>query len=222
MLCLNTISVGSRSSKLAQTQVQEVLLELKQHHPHIDFEVSYIHSTGDLDLLTSLRDLGQTDFFTKELDEMVLNGDCRIAIHSAKDLPAPLPIGLKLICLTKGLDCSDALVLKPGMTLEKLPKNPLIATSSLRREEAVLQIKSDCCFCDLRGTIEQRLAKLEEEKIDGVIIAEAALIRLSLTHLNRILLPGITVPGQGRLAIIARTEDLEIVELFRCLHHEIH
>lgn len=209
--------MGARSSPLSQRQVQEVLAELRQTYPDIDFTCQYVATIGDKDQQTSLRTLGKTDFFTKEVDELVLNGSCRIGIHSAKDLPDPLAKGLKLICLTKGVDSSDALVLRPGMTINTLPVGACVATSSIRREEAVRTLRSDLTFCDIRGTISQRLAKLEQGHVDAVVIAEAALIRLNLTHLNRIRLPGETVPGQGQLAILARDSDQGMQELFACM-----
>ena len=221
MLHLNKITVCSRTSALARAQVQEVLQELKIYHSQIEFEVYYLHSRGDLDLLTSLRNLGKTDFFTRELDELVLRGTYRIAIHSAKDLPDPLPSGLSVVCLTKGVNPADSLVLKEGVNLQNLPPAALIATCSPKREEAVLQLRSDFTFCDLRGTIEQRLAKLERNEVDGVVIAEAALIRLKLTHLNRIQLPSATTEGQGRLCVVAQAHDIEMQKLFQCLHYDL-
>ena len=211
------INVGARASPLSQVQVQEVLSALKLYYPFIEFKVHLIHSFGDLDRTTSLRNLERSDFFTREIDEAVLNGRCRIGIHSAKDLPDPLDPELELLCVTRGLDPSDALVLQPGNTLETLPLQPLIATSSTRREEAVSQLRAGCVFCDLRGTIGERLAKLESKEVDGVVVAEAALIRLGLTHLNRIKLPGTTAAGQGQLAIVARKGDIEMKNVFSFL-----
>lgn len=210
-------SVGARSSELSRRQVQEVLLALQENHPKIEFEVSYFISTGDLDQKTSLRTLGRTNFFTKEIDEAVLQGQCRLGIHSAKDLPMPLAEGLDLICLTKGIDSSDSLVFRSGENLESLPSGACIATSSVRREKVVKQLRADLRFVDLRGTIEQRLAKLDRKEADGIVVAEAALIRLGLTHLNRIRLPGSTVEGQGQLAVVGKQGDSELESLFFCL-----
>lgn len=211
------LPIGARSSQLSRLQVQEVLTALQQHRPEVDFETHYFISTGDRDLKTSLRTLERTNFFTKEVDDAVLQGKCRLGIHSAKDLPQPLAEGLALFCLTRGLDPSDSLVLRPGETLAALPSEACIATSSLRREEVVKQLRADLRFSDLRGTIEQRLAKLEQGEADGVVIAEAALIRLGLVHLNRIRLPGPTADGQGQLAVVGKQGDCEIEELFSCL-----
>lgn len=211
------ITVGARSSPLSKVQVNEVYQEILQSHPHLEFEHIFIETTGDKDRETSLRQLDKTDFFTKEIDHLLLTGQCRLAIHSAKDLPEPLPQGLTIAAITKGVDPSDVLVLRPGVTLDQLSFTSIIATSSKRREEQVRMLKPNLSFCDVRGTIGERLALLDKNQVDGVVIAEAALIRLGLTHLNRIRLPGGNVPYQGQLALVCRLEDKEILEIFRCL-----
>lgn len=216
------LTVGARNSPLSQAQVQEVLRELQHYHPHVTFEPHLLTSRGDKELSISLRTLGKTDFFTAEIDALLLSGGCRIAIHSAKDLPEPLPQGLQLIALTQGVDSSDALVLRPGERLDSLPPGSVIATSSERREEAVRVLRDDLCFIDIRGTVDQRLTKLETGEADGVVVAEAALIRLNLTHLTRVCLPGLTVPYQGQLAILAREGDQEIQALFACMDTRQH
>ncbi len=211
---VNSIDVASRASPLAQAQVVEVLAELQAFDPSIRFHCQFVVTTGDQDQLTSLRDLGKTDFFTKELDQLVLKKKCRVAIHAAKDLPDPLPHGLVLVALTRGVDASDVLVLRSGEQLCSLPIGAKIGTSSARREEAVKALKADCTFVDLRGSVNERLARLEAGDLDGVVVAEAALVRLGLNHLNRIKLPGETAPLQGKLAIVAREEDREMATLF--------
>lgn len=212
-----TLPVGARSSNLSRAQIKEVLEALQKYYPHVCFDVHYMSTVGDRDQKTSLRTLDRTDFFTKDIDAWVLQGRGRLGIHSAKDLPLPLTKGLQLFCLTKGIDPSDSLVLRPHETLSSLPPGAWIATSSVRREEAVRQLRTDLCFCDIRGTIEQRLTQLETTDIHGVVVAEAALIRLGLQHLNRIPIPGKTIEGQGQLAVIGREEDQDIKALFACL-----
>src|ERR1700675_2982078 len=104
------ITVGARGSQLSQMQVWEVHRELLQHHPNIQFKPTWITTMGDKDKQTSLRDLDKTDFFTREVDQLQLQREFRISIHSAKDLPEPLAPGLKIIALTKGVDPTDVLV----------------------------------------------------------------------------------------------------------------
>jgi hydroxymethylbilane synthase len=182
---------GARSSPLSRAQVEEIREEFG-----LDFEVVWVETMGDKDKTTSLRALEKTDFFTRELDQMLLRGEIDIAVHSAKDLPDPLPAGLQIAALSKGVDPRDSLVIK---------KEPvrLVATSSARREEAVRQLYPDCQFVDVRGTIQERL----EKDVDGVVIAEAALIRLKLMHLKRVFLQGATAPLQGKLAIVCRINE---------------
>ncbi len=209
-----TLSVAARPSTLSKAQVKEIYEQLILSHPLLKFEITYISTQGDKDKKTSLRHLDKTDFFTQEIDQWVLLGKNRIGIHSAKDLPFPLATGLEIFCLTKGIDPSDSLVLRRGETLNRLSPLAKIATSSLRREEQVKQLRNDFTFCDLRGTIEERLQKMESGEVDGVVIAEAALIRLGFTDLNRIKIPGKTAQGQGQLAVVGREIDKEIKGLF--------
>ena len=206
------ILAGSRNSPLAKAQFFEVQKELS-----IALNPIWVETAGDCDLAQSLRTLGKTDFFTRELDQMLLQGAVRIAIHSAKDLPEPLPEGLSLVGLTKGIDPRDSLVLRSQETFYALPQGAKIATSSVRREDAIRRLRSDLSFIDLRGKIGDRLAKLDRKEADGVVVAEAALIRLELTHLNRMSLEGETIPFQGRLAILARSNDVEMREFFAAL-----
>lgn len=205
------IKVGSRNSLLARKQVEEVFNELG---PDASFEFTGVKTTGDCDLKSSLREKDKTDFFTREVDELLLQGKCRIGIHSAKDLPDPLPKGLKLIALTSGQDPSDSLVFRERDRLDTLRKGAYIGSSSKRRDRIVKTLRPDLLCVEVRGTIESRLEKLDNKEIDGLIVAEAALIRLGLNHLNRIPLPGRAAPLQGKLAILSRENDEEMERLF--------
>lgn len=209
-----TIKVGARSSPLSKKQVDEVLAEIGQHYPQVTFECIFTDTVGDKDRTTSLRTLDKTDFFTREVDQLILSGHCRIGIHSGKDLPDPITKGLRLVAMTAGLDPADVLVMREGDSINTLKRNAIIATSSMRREQIVRKMRSDFLIIDIRGTIGERLSKLDSYEADGVVIAEAALIRLGLTHLNRVRLPGDTVPFQGQLAVLAREDDPEMAAMF--------
>ena len=208
-----SVKIGARSSKLSRAQVAEVLRELRVFHPGVVFEPLWIKTTGDNDLKTSLRALDKTNFFTKELDDQLLAKEIDVAIHSAKDLPDPLPHGLKIVALTQGVDPSDSLV----FNAEEIPWGGLIGTSSQRREETLLRWRSDLKYVDVRGAVDERLALLDKGEIDGLVVAEAALIRLNLTHRKRVPLEGPAAFLQGRLAVVARETDLKMEELFKCL-----
>lgn len=213
-----TIIVAARASPLSQVQVKEVYDEIIKYHPHVHFKPLLIETYGDQDLKTSLRYLDKSsDFFTREIDNALLQRRCNIAIHSAKDLPDPLKEGLTIAAITKGVDNGDVLVLNEGYTLDTLPQGAIIATSSMRREENVRSLRDDLRFVDVRGTIGHRLEQLHSGKVDGVVIAHAALIRLGLTHLNLISIPGPTADLQGQLAIVVRSDAPAMLKLFSCI-----
>jgi hydroxymethylbilane synthase len=179
----------------------------------IPYTPLFIKSHGDLDKKTSLRGLDKTDFFTREVDALVLSHQADFAIHSAKDLPENLPDGLHIKALTRGQDPADSLVIRDNASLDEIQ---WVATSSERREEAVKILLPNAKFVDIRGTIHERLEKLSQGEVDGVVIAEAALIRLGLNP-RRFLLPGPTTPFQGQLAIVGRIESpLPFLEPLDC------
>jgi hydroxymethylbilane synthase len=217
LLSVKEIVIGARSSPLSRAQVEEVLSLLLQHHPKTSFLPKWFETTGDLDLKTPLTHLEKTDFFTKEIDEAVIEGICRIGIHSAKDLPEVLPESLCVIACTQGVDPSDVLVLREGEHLETLPLGAKIGTSSLRREKNIKALRLDLVCVDIRGPIDTRLALLDQGEFDGVIVAKAALIRLKLIR-NTFVLPGESSPLQGRLVITSKKADEEMKELFACLN----
>lgn len=207
---------GARSSMLSRKQFEEVQCALQALHPHIVLEPIWAQSPGDRDHAVSLRTVNKTDFFTKDLDDLLLAGQIRVAVHSAKDLPHPLPEGLIVAAITCGIDPRDSLVMREKESWQSLPKGAKIGVSSDRRERLVLSLRSDFSFVDLRGTIEMRLAKLTNKEIDGLVMAEAALIRLGWTHWNRCIFEEKTAPLQGKLAVVCRIEDEEMQQLF---HH---
>ncbi len=196
------VSVGCRESNLSKKQ----FLELQSLLP-FPLTPTYVTTHGDRDRKTPLRTLDKCDFFTRDIDQMQLRGACRLSLHSAKDLTDPIPDGLTIAASTAGIDSSDSLVLRDGETLRP---GMTIGSSSPRREEAARQLEPKLNFVDIRGVIEERLALLNSD-LDGVVIAEAALVRLGLTHLNRLTLPGDTTPLQGQLAILARADDHEML-----------
>ncbi|MDJ0651974.1 MAG: hydroxymethylbilane synthase [Simkaniaceae bacterium] len=203
------IKVGARGSKLSRKQVEEVMQQLK-----VDYTVDYLETIGDLDLKSPLGPMDKTDFFTREIDQKVLDRGCDVGIHSAKDLPDPLPKGLQLLALTRGVDSSDSLVIREGKQFKHLKKGAIIGSSSFRRNEVIKRLRSDLKCIEVRGAIDVRLAMLDRGEIDGLVVAEAALIRLGLTARNRMILPDKTAPLQGKLAVIGRNNDKEMEALF--------
>ena len=215
-----TIKVAARNSPLSIKQVMEVEGELKKYISSLKISSTLIHSSGDLDLKTSLLYLEKTDFFTKEVDDLVKDGTCDVSIHSAKDLPEPLDKDLEIYALTKGVDSCDVLLLREGETLESLKEGAQIGTSSLRRLSAISFLRKDFIGKDIRGTIQRRIELLEKKEYDGVIIAKAALIRLDLLHLNFIELNIEVSPLQGRLAVVGKKNNVELKTIFSNIDHK--
>ena len=192
--------------------------ELHAHHPGVYLDPVWAESPGDRDRISSLKALGKSDFFTRDLDQMLLQGAIRIAIHSAKDLPNPSPGGLPIVAVTKGSESRDRLAFRQEDSLASLPKEAKIGASSDRREAIVKSLRKDLQCIELRGTIGDRIRAVEMGHVDGAIIAEAALIRLGMTQINRMILDGQTAPLQGRLAVLACSNDDEMGRLFRAIH----
>ena len=211
------IAVGSRGSALAIRQVEEVGREITKVHPDIRLMPMWVVTSGDMDRSTPMWKVRQTDFFTKEIDERQLRGEFRLAIHSAKDLPSPIPKGLSIVAVTKGVDSKDSFVMRPSDRIETLPVSAKVGSSSKRREAVIIGLRSDFVPVDIRGTIDERLTLLDGGVVDALIVAEAALIRLGHTDRNRVVLPFETEPLQGKLAVIARSDDDEMAKLFAAL-----
>lgn len=208
------IKIAARSSLLSKAQVCELEKELAAIYQEVSFSHLFVQTKGDKDLNTSLLTQEKTDFFTKEVDDLVLASFADVSVHSAKDLPEILPEGLEIFALTKGVDPRDSLVLKENKALLDLGHNPKIGTSSFRRMEMIRKILPNAQMVDIRGTIDRRLLLLQEGAVDALIIAEAALIRLNLTHLNRIILEEKTAPMQGRLAVVGKKDDFFLKQIF--------
>ena len=204
------IKVVCRNSRLSLLQVEELF----SLFPLLKYELTAIQSFGDKNKHISLMDAIDADFFTRELDRAVLNAEADIAVHSAKDLPYPMPSGLELYCLTEACDKTDALVGKNNMKLSELPAGARVGTSSQSRREELLKLRPNLTVVAVRGTIEERIALIEKGDIDALIVAACALKRLGLEHLAAEVLPFKTHPLQGNLAVAGRKGNEELKSLF--------
>jgi uroporphyrinogen III methyltransferase/synthase len=204
------IRIVCRNSRLSLVQVEEIKVLL----PGIDFDVNAIASLGDKNKHIPLENNTVADFFTRELDEALLRNEADIAVHSAKDLPYPLPACLEVIALTKAKDQSDALVSHDNLALNELPANPRIGTSSMVRAESIKQIRPDARIVSIRGTIEERISIIEKGIADAVVVATCALQRLGLDARIAEILPFATHPLQGHLSVVAKTGSEKLQQLF--------
>ncbi len=212
------LKVAARDSNLSKKQVEEMSRHLKNYWPDLQIETLYLKSFGDLNHGISLRDSTFDDLFTKEIDQQLFSEKVEITIHSAKDLPKNLDPRLQVYWLTPSICPYDAIVFKERFSLATIPERGVILASSERREAMIKQLRSDLVVLDVRGTIEERIEKLNQKEVYGVVIAEAALIRLGLTHLNRQIVSDVLHPMQGRLAVVGLKNNPAIEALFAPFH----
>ena len=204
-----TLKVGTRGSRLARVQTNDALDKLKALFPQFGFEVTAFDTPGDRDLATDLR-VSPGDFFTRDLDDALRDGRIDLAIHSAKDLPDPVPADLDWFWLPWREDPRDAWILPLGKTWADLPPRPVVGVSSERREACCLRRFPGATHKPIRGTIQARLEQLDAGAYDALLMAGAALNRLGLSHriTEWIPLSELPVPeGQGTLAVTFRLGD---------------
>lgn len=204
-----TLRVATRGSKLALIQVDEVRDALRAHYPDTAFEVVRLATPGDRDQRTPLSTHNlPDDFFTRDIDQALLRNEADLAVHSAKDLPQVAPDGLTVSALLPAADIRDALVLRAGLADDT--QVHVIGTSSPRREAQARTLYPHAQTRPLRGSIPQRLEKLDAGEYDAIIVAACALDRLGLSGRISKHLPYDPAPQQGRLAVVTRTTDTEL------------
>ncbi len=211
----NMVKVGSRDSRLALAQVDEIEALLRENGLTLEFERKVYRTKGDNDKATSLTVNTADDFFTDTLDHALRDREIDIAIHSAKDMPQTLREGLNIFALTKSTDETDAFVGKT--TFDHLPQGARVATSSFLRQRQVKQFMPHVETVDIRGTIEERIRQMEEGYCEGVIVATVALKRLGLERYIQNIMPWEGTPLQGQLAVVGRKNDARLKELFACI-----
>lgn len=201
------IRVIARGSRLSRLQVEEVF----KNFPELAYEIKYLESYGDKNQQISLLNgEAPADIFTRELDDAIRQGDADIAIHSAKDLPYPLPEDIEVIALFPAFDTTDSLVSRDHRKLAELPAGSIIGTSSPLRKKGLNELRPDLTIKGIRGCIEERVQQVKDGKYDAAIVATCALKRLGMEDEIAEVLPFPTHPLQGFLAITALKESAAI------------
>jgi hydroxymethylbilane synthase len=199
-----TIRIGTRDSELALWQAHTV--EKKLNDLGYKTEIIAVKSTGDIILDRPLYELGITGIFTKTLDIAMINGQVDIAVHSMKDVPTALPLGIVQAAVLERASEIDILVHKGN--LDFLNGNGTIATGSLRRQAQWLHKYPKHGTVDLRGNVNTRMQKFQESDWDGAIFAAAGLERINLKPKDHINLDWmIPAPAQGAMVIVAMQND---------------
>ena len=205
------IRVIARGSRLSRLQVEEVF----KNFPELAYEIKYLESYGDKNKQISLLNgEAPADIFTRELDDAIRQGDADIAIHSAKDLPYPLPEDIEVIALFPAFDTTDSLVSRDHRKLAELPAGSIIGTSSPLRKKGLNELRPDLTIKGIRGCIEERVQQVKDGKYDAAIVATCALKRLGMEDEITELLPFPTHPLQGFLAITAKKGSQALQQAF--------
>lgn len=220
------IIVGSRRSKLALTQTNQVIEALKVKFPDVTFKVYEIVTKGDRILDVTLSKVGGKGLFVSEVEQALVDKKIDFAVHSMKDVPSLLEEKLVIGAIPKRESPFDCVIFAESSHLDDLPQGAVIGTSSLRRAAMLKRYREDFQIKSIRGNIDTRLKKLAEEDFDAIVLAEAGLARmgwlenpeLKRQRLNeQICLPAV---GQGALAIECREEDIEVRSMLQEIHDD--
>ena len=181
---------------------------LEQAEPGLQVELLTVRTSGD-ERPAAPDDKSR---WVREIEQALLGGAAELAVHSAKDVPGELPQGLAIVSVPARGDARDALCGAPS--LEQLASGALIGTSSLRRRAQLLAVRPDLQVEDLRGNVDTRLRRLDEERYAAIVLAKAGLARLGRAD-GAPLDPESMTPaaGQGCLAIQARSDDRSSIAL---------
>jgi hydroxymethylbilane synthase len=214
---MRTLRLGTRASKLARTQSQQVADQIADR---LGVAVELVEITTEGDTSTaSLASLGGTGVFVNALREAVLDGRVDLAVHSLKDLPTGAAEGLILAAVPTREDPRDALVARDGLTLGELPAGSRVGTGSPRRAAQLHALGLGLEVLDVRGNVDTRLGKVSSGELDAVILAKAGLNRLGRDHeITEAIDPlqMLPAPGQGALAVECADPDLA-AELCRAI-----
>ncbi len=223
---MKKIIIGTRGSELALWQANYTLEKLNAIG--LDAELKIIRTQGDAIQHLSFDKLEGKGFFTKEIEEALLNKEIDLAVHSHKDLPTTSPEGLMIAAVSEREDPSELLLIRKDKVDKRqkfsLSENALVGSSSARRKSQLLAFRPDIELSDLRGNVPTRIQKLRDKKYDAILLAAAGVHRLQLPlnefHVERLSpLEFIPAPAQGVLAWQIRSDDKELLTELQKLHH---
>ncbi|MBI5539391.1 MAG: hydroxymethylbilane synthase [Bacteroidia bacterium] len=219
----NTFIVATRGSLLARTQTEQTVEAIQKQNPDSKFEITQFSTMGDKVTDKPLVSFGGTGVFVKELENALLENKADLAIHSLKDVPSNIPNGLELVCFPKRELTNDLFLTNNNVSIFDMPQGFKCGTGSPRRIIQLMKLRPDAKFSDLRGNIDTRLRKLEENQYDAIILAAAGMNRLGKTFPKSAilsvedLLPAV---GQGAIAIECRADDKRTIDAVRKINDE--
>ncbi len=221
------VTIGTRGSKLALWQANFTKDKLEAAGYNVTINV--IKTRGDKIQHLSFDKIEGKGFFTKEIEDALLNNDVDLAVHSCKDLPTESPDGLTIAAYSARAAAQDVLLIRSqghdNRKFLEMIENPIVGTSSARRKAQLIALRSDVDIKDIRGNVPTRINKLREGQFDAILLAAAGLDRLKLdtSDLIRIDLDPIMfvpAPAQGILAYQIRSNDDRMMEIVKILNDE--
>lgn len=215
-----TLSIATRSSPLALWQAKVVQNKLSSLLPNKNIILQPIKSEGD-EITGSLTEQGGKNLFAKRLQLAVLNKDADIAVHSVKDLSVTTPNGLSLAAILKRDKAHDAWITNLNHSINNIKTGAIIGTSSPRRTSQLLMQRPDLKIKLLRGNVQTRLQKLDDNEYDAIILAAAGLIRLGLEnkiHETLDIKNFIPAIGQGAIGVECRADDIEMQKILHSVN----
>lgn len=223
---MSKIRIGSRGSDLALWQANHVKDQLEALGHQV--EINVIKTQGDKIQHLSFDKLEGKGFFTKEIEEALLNNTVDLAVHSHKDLETNPPKDLIIACVSERENPSDLLLIRRESVDDtqkwQLKANAIVGTSSARRKAQVLHHRPDCALNDLRGNVPTRINKLREGNYDAILLAKAGVDRLQLDLSDFIVVvldptEFVPAPAQGVLGLQIREDDQELKAIMAQLNH---
>jgi hydroxymethylbilane synthase len=217
------VRLGTRGSRLALAQAHAVRDRLTKSAPALRVEIVVIQTSGDrLHDVALGPALGQA-FFTKELEDALVDDRVDIAVHSCKDLGTVLADGLCLAAVPEREDTRDAVVAPRGQT-PALPFGGRVGTSSPRRKRFLAAKRPDLEIVDMRGNVPTRIEAVDQKRVSAAVLAVAGLRRIGLAdRISETLEHDVMLPaaGQGALAIEARVDDMRVRRLLTALDDDV-
>jgi len=221
---MKKLVIATRKSKLALWQSEYIKEQLLKHYPNMQIELETFSTKADKILDVPLAKIGGKGLFTKELEIALLNNQADIAVHSLKDVPVEFEDGFKLAAVTKRFDPRDAFLSQNYDSIENLPQNAVVGTTSLRRRMEIKMLRPDVVLKDLRGNINTRIAKLKAGEYDAIILAATGVQKLQIEDEVNYFIPVSTedmTPSMGQATLgIETLDNKELIELLSVLHDD--
>ena len=216
---MTKITIGARGSKLSLAyvkKVKELLIKENKGLKEENINFKAIKTSGDINQNIKLSEIGGKNLFCKELEEKLISNDIDIAVHSLKDMESVENNKLIIGAYIKRNDFRDVIISNKIKGIEDLKDKIVIGSSSRRRELQLKKINQNISVVNIRGNIDTRIKKLEEQKLDGIILAAAGVKSLNLNNKisisfeTEVVLPA---AGQGVIAVQCKKND-EVAKKF--------